>query len=119
MPTPGSASSRIKAICRHSISTTSNPAAMRAAGLMAGETWSVTPNKCGTRSSPLNILLPQIRRFENDNRLLINFETALSGYPMATSSAYGQGTFCVLAVPDDFADLYRLPPSVLNQIRTL
>ena len=38
---------------------------------------------------------------------------------MAISSAYGQGTFCVLAIPDDFADLYRLPQSVLNQIRTL
>jgi hypothetical protein len=67
----------------------------------------------------LNILLPQIRRFENDNRLVINFNTALSGYPMAVSCAYGQGTFCVLAVPDDFADLYRLPQSVLNQIRAL
>ncbi len=81
-----------------------------------------TGRRGGTAASPgpdLNILLPQIRRFENDNRLLINFETALSGYPMATSSSYGQGTFCVLAVPDDFADLYRLPRSVLNQIRTL
>ena len=67
----------------------------------------------------LNILLPQIRRFENDNRLSINFNTALSGYPMAISSAYGQGTFSVLAIPDDFADLYRLPRSVLNQIRAL
>lgn len=67
----------------------------------------------------LNILLPQIRRFENDNRLAINFETALSGYPMAVICAYGQGTFSVLAVPDDFADLYRLPQSVLNQIRAL
>jgi hypothetical protein len=67
----------------------------------------------------LNMLLPQIRRFENDNRMSINFNTALSGYPMAVSSAYGQGTFSVLAIPDDFADLYRLPLSVLNQIRTL
>ena len=67
----------------------------------------------------LNILLPQIRRFENDNRLVINFNTALSGYPMAVSCAYGQGTFSVLAIPDDFADLYRLPQSVLNQIRAL
>jgi len=67
----------------------------------------------------LNILLPQIRRFENDNRLTINFNTALSGYPMAISSTYGKGTFSVLAIPDDFADLYRLPRSVLNQIRTL
>jgi hypothetical protein len=38
---------------------------------------------------------------------------------MAVSCKYGQGTFCVLAVPDDFADLYRLPQSVLNQIRAL
>jgi hypothetical protein len=67
----------------------------------------------------LNILLPQIRRFENDNRLTINFNTALSGYPMAISCAYGQGTFSVLAIPDDFADLYRLPRGVLNQIRSL
>jgi hypothetical protein len=67
----------------------------------------------------LNILLPQIRRFENDNRLSINFNTALSGYPLAVSAVYGQGTFCVLAIPDDFADLYRLPQSVLNQIRAL
>jgi hypothetical protein len=67
----------------------------------------------------LNILLPQIRRFENDNRLVINFNTALSGYPMAVSCAYGRGTFSVLAIPDDFADLYRLPQSVLNQIRAL
>ena len=67
----------------------------------------------------LNILLPQIRRFENDNRLVINFNTALSGYPMAVSCTYGRCTFSVLAVPDDFADLYRLPQSVLNQIRAL
>ena len=75
-----------------------------------------TPAEAG---ADLNILLPQIRRFENDNRLSITFNTALSGYPMAISSAYGQGTFSVLAIPDDFADLYRLPQSVLNQIRTL
>jgi hypothetical protein len=67
----------------------------------------------------LNILLPQIRRFENDNRLVINYNTALSGYPMAVSCAYGRGTFCVLAIPDDLADLYRLPQSVLNQICAL
>jgi hypothetical protein len=67
----------------------------------------------------LNILLPQIRRFENDNRMSINFNTALSGYPMAVSSTYGRGTFSVLGIPDDVADLYRLPQSVLNQIRAL
>ena len=49
----------------------------------------------------------------------INFNTALSGYPMAVQAAYGKGTFYVLAMPDDFADLYRLPQSVLTQIRSL
>jgi hypothetical protein len=67
----------------------------------------------------LNIILPQMRYFENDSWAAINFDTALSGYPMAVRAAYGKGTFYVLAVPDDFADLYRLPQSVLTQIRSL
>jgi hypothetical protein len=67
----------------------------------------------------LNIVLPQMRNFENDTWRSINFNTAGSGYPMVISAAYGKGTFYVLAIPDDFADLYRLPQSVLNQIRSL
>lgn len=76
----------------------------------------------GTGATPgpeLNLLLPQIRRFENDNRLSVTFETALSGYPMVTTSTYGKGAFCVLAIPDDFADLYRVPQETVNQIRAL
>ena len=67
----------------------------------------------------LNILMPQIRHFENDTWTAIPFNTAASGYPMAVSASYGKGTFYVLAIPDDFADLYRLPASALNQIRNL
>ena len=67
----------------------------------------------------LNIVLPQMHHFENDTWTSILFTTAASGYPMAISAGYGQGTFYVLAIPDDFADLYRLPQSVLNQIRNL
>ena len=63
--------------------------------------------------------MPQMRHFENDTWTSINFTTAASGYPMAVSASYGQGTFYALAIPDDFADLYRLPQSVLNQIRAL
>jgi hypothetical protein len=72
-----------------------------------------------TADADLNILLPQMRHFENDAWMSINFNTAASGYPMVISAAYGQGTFFVLAIPDDFADLYRLPQSVLNQVRSL
>ena len=67
----------------------------------------------------LNILLPQMRYFENDSWPAINFDTAGSGYPMVIRAAYGKGNFYVLAVPDDFADLYRLPQPVLTQIRNL
>ncbi len=71
----------------------------------------------------LNILMPQMRHFENDTWNSILFNTAASGYPMVIgterSTIYGKGTFYALAIPDDFADLYRLPQSVLNQIRNL
>jgi hypothetical protein len=72
-----------------------------------------------TAEADLNMVLPQMRHFENDTWMSINFNTAASGYPMVISAAYGRGTFYILAIPDDFADLYRLPQSVLNQIRSL
>src|SRR5208282_3458964 len=69
--------------------------------------------------SDLNIVLPQMRHFENDTWTSIPFSTAASGYPMVISAKYGRGTFHALAIPDDFADLYRLPRSVLNQVRAV
>jgi hypothetical protein len=67
----------------------------------------------------LNVLLPQMRWFENDSWSSVPFNTARSGYPMVISAAYSKGTFYALAIPDDFADLYRLPDGALNQIRSL
>jgi len=67
----------------------------------------------------LNIVLPQMRHFENDAWPALQFTTVASGYAMVISAAYGRGTFYVLAIPDDFADLYRLPQTVLNQMRSL
>jgi hypothetical protein len=67
----------------------------------------------------LNMLLPRMRRFSNDTGTGMEFLTAYSGYPMLVSAPYGKGTFYALALPDDFADIYRLPQSVLNQIRGL
>jgi len=67
----------------------------------------------------LNIIVPQMRWFENDSWSSIPFTTARSGYPMVISAAYGKGTFYALAIPDDFADLYRLPEGALNQLRSL
>lgn len=72
-----------------------------------------------TPEPDLNIVMPQMRHFENDTWMAIPFNTADYSYPMAISASYGKGTFYALAIPDDFADLYRLPQSVLTQIRNL
>ena len=66
----------------------------------------------------LNMVLPQMRHFENDTWTSLEFNTAASGYPLVVSAAYGKGTFCVLAIPDDFADLYRLPQNTLDHLRS-
>jgi hypothetical protein len=39
-------------------------------------------------------------------------------YPIVLSCDYSKGKFYVLTVPNDFADLYALPPTVLGVIRT-
>jgi hypothetical protein len=80
---------------------------------------STEPDPTRSGAAGLNIVLPQMRHFENDAWPGLPFTTAASGYAMVISAAYGRGTFYVLAIPDDFADLYRLPQSVLNQIRSL
>ena len=68
----------------------------------------------------LNIVMPQMRHFENDH---LDARSTSPPPPPAirwpSRPSYGQGTFYVLAIPDDFADLYRLPQGVLNQIRGL
>ncbi len=40
-----------------------------------------------------------------------------NAYPIVISDVYDKGTFYVLAIPDNVADLYRLPAPVLNAIR--
>ncbi len=67
----------------------------------------------------LNILMPQMRHLENDDWPTLTFNSPAFSYPMAISASYGKGTFWALAIPDDFADLYRLPQNVLNQLRNL
>ncbi len=41
-----------------------------------------------------------------------------NAYPIVISDVYDKGTFYVLAIPDNVADLYRLPAPVLNAIRS-
>lgn len=74
----------------------------------------------GAETPPdLKMLLPQMRHFENDSWMALNFDTADSGYPLVLRASYGKGAFYALAIPDDFGELYRLPQTVLTQIRNL
>jgi hypothetical protein len=82
-----------------------------------------TTAKEPAEESNLNIIMPKLRHFENDTWNSILFNTANFGYPMVVgaerSTSYSKGTFYVIAIPDDFADLYRLPARALTQIRSL
>jgi len=42
-----------------------------------------------------------------------------SGYPLLHEARYANGSLFVLTIPDNFGDLYNLPPEVLNRIRTV
>jgi hypothetical protein len=82
-----------------------------------------TAAKTPAAESNLNMVLPKLLHFENDTWNSILFNTANFSYPMVVgaerSTNYGKGTFYVIAIPDDFADLYRLPAGALTQIRSL
>ena len=41
-----------------------------------------------------------------------------NGYPLLLLDRYGKGILYVLAVPDNFADFYRLPPATTSALRS-
>jgi hypothetical protein len=63
------------------------------------------------------VVIPQIAYLTNDTWEEISALAGPNGYPILHSAGYSKGTLYVLTVPDNFADLYRLPDSVLNGIR--
>jgi len=65
------------------------------------------------------IVIPQIRYLTNDAWELIGCLTNNTGYPLLIQASYAKGVMYVLAVPDDFGDLYKLPAGVLTQIKNV
>jgi hypothetical protein len=61
------------------------------------------------------ILLPQIEYITNDSWELVGANA--NGHPLVLEASYSKGTLVALAVPDDHADLYRLPSEVLSIVR--
>lgn len=74
----------------------------------------------GTRCSINNqILIPQIEYFTNDSWEDISSYNDASGWPILLQAKYSKGYMYVLTIPDNFSDLYKLPPEVLGRIRTV
>jgi hypothetical protein len=63
------------------------------------------------------ILIPQIEYLTNDSWELVSALSGPNGWPMLHAADYGRGHLYVLTVPDNFAELYRLPEAVLNAFR--
>lgn len=70
---------------------------------------------------PLHIeqpmLLPQIQYLTNDSWELVSAIAGPNGWPLLHDADYASGHLYVLAIPDNFADLYRLPQPALTLIR--
>lgn len=77
----------------------------------------------GGHKSAKDLLFPLVRYFTNDSWETISMGRPLSGgtsgYPLLLRGAYSKGNLYVLAVPEDFSDLYELPENVLNWLRAI
>jgi hypothetical protein len=69
-----------------------------------------------TKLSP-GILIPQIDFLTNDAWMLVTGIASGNGYPILLMDRYSKGILYVLTIPDNFNDLYNLPPEVLSAIR--
>lgn len=63
------------------------------------------------------ILIPELRFVTNDAWPLVRSVAGDEGYPLLLMDRYSRGTLLVLTVPDNFGDLYRYPPGILDELR--
>ena len=63
------------------------------------------------------VLFPEIRFLTNDSWPIIRGVAGAKGFPVMIMNHYSRGTFMVLAIPENFGDLYSLPRGLLSKIR--
>lgn len=63
------------------------------------------------------ILIPQVHYLTNDSWEDASAIDGWMGWPMLHDADYSKGHFVVLTVPDNPANLYDLPPAILDRIR--
>ena len=65
------------------------------------------------------VLIPQIQYLTNDSWEDISCIASGIGSPILHQARYANASLFVLTIPDNFGDLYNLPPEVLNRIRSV
>jgi hypothetical protein len=69
------------------------------------------------QAGDLRILFPQIDFDTNDAWPIVRALAGGSTYPVLLMDRYAKGSLFVWTIPENFADLYRLPPSVTSAIK--
>jgi hypothetical protein len=65
------------------------------------------------------ILFPEIRSLTNDAWALVRGLANGNGYPILLMDRYSKGTLFVLTIPENFNDMYELPPPIWTAIKDL
>jgi len=65
------------------------------------------------------ILIPQIQYLTNDSWEIASALDGPNGWPLLHEAEYAGGSLFILTIPENFADLYELPESVLSKIRSV
>jgi hypothetical protein len=65
------------------------------------------------------IIIPQIEYLTNDSWELASALDGPNGWPLLHEAQYSKGKLDILVIPDNFADLYKLPAPILNKIRAI
>lgn len=63
------------------------------------------------------VLIPQIMYLTNDSWELVSGIDGPNGWPLLHEAGYSTGKLFVLTIPENFADLYKLPAKALTRIR--
>ena len=64
-----------------------------------------------------DVLFPEIDFLTNDSWSLVRAEANGNGFPVLLMNRYSKGILYVWTMPDDFNDLYALPPEVTSAIK--
>ncbi len=71
----------------------------------------------GNEAGGRGILFPEIRFFTNDAWALVSARENGNGYPLLLMDRYARGVLYVWTIPDNFRNLYALPPAVTSAVK--